>query len=137
MTFFGQDDLDTMFADSPNVITATPPGDGAQPISGRCLFNESDEVKLEAHDFGGQIMHLCRVYVKTTDFGFLKGEMSCAVDGRSFTVWKPLQEGDGAITQILLREVEEVPGVANGVILENGIDSLTLEDGASRILLEV
>jgi hypothetical protein len=105
MTFFGESDLDTMFADSPNLITATPPGEGASPLSGPCLFYESDELKLEAHDFGGQIMHLCRAYVKTSVFGFLVGDRPCTVDGRSFVVWKRLQEGDGAVTQFLLREV--------------------------------
>jgi|ERR671924_847487 hypothetical protein len=106
MIFFGEADLDTMFADSPNVITAN---DGTVVVSGPCLFNESDEVRLETPESGGQIMHLCRAYVKTRTFGFLKGEMGCTVDGRDFLVWKRLQEGDGAVTQLLLRETTVLP----------------------------
>jgi hypothetical protein len=101
MPYFAEADIATMLADSPNVISAT---NGETPVIGPCLFNESDEVILEGRDAGGNIAHMCRAYVETTKFAFLVGNSECTVDGRNFTVWKRLQEGDGAITQLLLRE---------------------------------
>ena len=102
MPYFAEADIATMLADSPNVLTAT---NGESVVIGPCLFNESDEVILEGRDAGGNIAHLCRAYVRTTQFGFLVGNLPCSVDGRNFHVWKRLQEGDGAVTQLLLREV--------------------------------
>ena len=99
--YFAEADLATMFADSPHVITAT---NGESEVSGPCEFYESDEVHMADRDTGGNIMRLCRAYVSTTVFGFLVGDAACTIDGRAFMVWKRLQEGDGAVTQFLLRE---------------------------------
>lgn len=101
-TYFAEADLATMFADSPHVISAT--NGESDVITGPCEFYESDEVQMADRDTGGNIMHLCRAYASTNVFGFLVGDAACTIDGRAFTVWKRLQEGDGAVTQFLLRE---------------------------------
>lgn len=116
-TYWNDADIVGSFADSPNLLSAIPPGDPPPPaVVGKCCLYESDELKLEATGAGGVTMHLIRIYAPTTMFGFLDigaavtvgtqdldtGEM---VDGIDYTVWKRLMEGDGAITQMLLREV--------------------------------
>jgi hypothetical protein len=90
-----------MLADSPNVITATPGGGSA--VTGPCLRLESDELKLDSPTSAGVVMRLVRVYVQTSLFGFLEGGTTCNVDGVQYEVWKSLLEGDGALTQLLLR----------------------------------
>jgi hypothetical protein len=99
--FWNDDDIPTMLADSPNVITATP--DVGPPVTGPCLRLESDELKLDSPAAAGVVMRLVRVFVQTTLFGFLEGGKTCNVDGVNYEVWKALMEGDGALTQLLLR----------------------------------
>lgn len=104
MTVYWNDaDIPGMMADSPNVITATP--DVGPVVSDHCLLMESDELKLDAPGAAGSVMRLVRVYVQTSLFGFLEGGKTCNVDGVNYQVWKSLLEGDGAVTQLLLRVV--------------------------------
>jgi hypothetical protein len=99
--FWNDDDIATMLSDSPNVITATPVG--GSPVTGSCLRLESDELKLDSPNSAPLVMHLVRVFVQTSQFGFLVGGSNCNVDGVQYSVWKTLMEGDGALTQLLLR----------------------------------
>jgi hypothetical protein len=99
--FWNDDDIPSMLADSPNVITATP--ESGPPVTGPCLRLESDELKLDSPGSAPLVMHLVRVFVQTTLFGFLVSGSACNVDGVAYTVWKTLMEGDGALTQLLLR----------------------------------
>lgn len=99
--FWNDEDIVDMMSDSPNSITATP--DVGPEVVGQCLFMESDELKLDTPSSAGVIMRLTRVYVQTSLFGFLETGATCSVDGVPYTVWKRLQEGDGAVSQLLLR----------------------------------
>ena len=118
-TFWNDVDIVGSFADSPNLLSAIPPGDPAPPaVVGKCCLYESDELKLEATGAGGVTMHLIRIYVQTSMFGFLDIGSALTVgvldldtgdlvDGINYTVWKRLQEGTGDITQMLLRSAGE------------------------------
>lgn len=102
--FWNDDDIPGMLADSPNVITATP--ESGPPVTGPCLRLESDELKLDSGSSAPLVMHLVRVFVQTSLFGFVVGGANgttCNVDGVKYTVWKVLMEGDGALSQLLLR----------------------------------
>jgi len=99
--YWNDDDIPSMLADSPNVMTATPVS--GPPVIGPCLFLESDELKLDSPGSAPLVMRLVRVFVQTTLFGFLEGGSTCNVDGVQYSVWKSLMEGDGALTQLLLR----------------------------------
>jgi hypothetical protein len=99
---YQSEDIADQLADSPNLITATPPGDGALPITAPCELRESDEVKLASPSSAPAIMRLVRVYVETAVFGFLVGGYACTVDGVNYTVWERLEEASG-LTQLLLQ----------------------------------
>ena len=99
--FWNDSDIPGMLADSPNVITATP--EIGPAVTGPCLRLESDELKLDSPSSAPLVMRLVRVYVQTTLFGFLDGGSICNVDGVQYEVWKRLMEGDGALSQLLLR----------------------------------
>jgi hypothetical protein len=99
--YWNDSDIVGMMSDSPNVISATP--DGGEAVVGKCLFYESDELKLDAPESAGLTMHLARAYVQTSLYGFVDGGSAVIIDGANYTVWKRLMEGDGAITQLLLR----------------------------------
>jgi hypothetical protein len=99
---YQSEDIPDQLADSPNLITATPPGDGALPITAPCELRESDEVKLASPSSAPAIMRLVRVYVETAVFGFLVGGYACTVDGVNYTVWERLEEASG-LTQLLLQ----------------------------------
>jgi hypothetical protein len=99
---YQSEDIAGQLADSPNVITATPPGLGALPITGSCELRESDELKLATPNAAPAIMRLVRVYVETAMFGFLVGGYACTVDGVNYTVWERLEEASG-LTQLLLQ----------------------------------
>ncbi len=98
MGYFGDADVDTMLADWGHSITIAG-------VTKPCLFDERDEVGLEQNGGAGQIMRVAVVLVKTSDFPNVKNDDACVVDGVSYTVWRRLRQGDGAITELLLRKV--------------------------------
>ncbi len=98
MGYFGDADVDTMLADWGHSITIAG-------VTKPCLFDERDEVGLEQNGCAGQIMRVAVVLVKTSDFPNVKNDDACVVDGVSYTVWRRLRQGDGAITELLLRKV--------------------------------
>lgn len=99
--YFDDESIPSMLADWGNVITATP--DGGQPVTGPCQFNESDELKLDSANSAPTVMRVVRAFVQTTQFGFLEGGATCSIDGVTYEVWKRMLEGDGALSQLLLR----------------------------------
>lgn len=97
MAFFGDADVDTMLTDWGHSITI---GGVTKP----CLFDERDEVGLEQDGGAGQVMRVAVAMIKTSDFPSVKNDDACIVDSLSYTVWRRLLQGDGAITELLLRK---------------------------------
>jgi len=104
---FMSEDIGDQLADSPNSITAVPPG-ATLPFTAPCELRESDELKLASPSSAPSIMRLVRVYVETALFGFLVGGYHCIVDGIEYTVWERLEEASG-LTQLLLQVDQTSP----------------------------
>jgi hypothetical protein len=96
--FFGDADVDTMLADWGHSITIAG-------VTRPCLFDERDAIGLEQDGGAGQIMRVAVATIKTSDFPNVMNDDACVVDGVSYTVWRRLRQGDGAITELLLRKV--------------------------------
>jgi hypothetical protein len=103
MGFFGDDDIPTMFTDSPHSITV---GGVTEP----CWYDVRDEVVLGQGGVGGQLMRLEIATVRTTDFPGVSNDSLCTmhgdpVDDVDFTIYEARKAGDGATTELILRRI--------------------------------
>jgi hypothetical protein len=104
LAFTNDTDIEAMFADSPHTITA-----GA--VTEPCWFDEAQEVVLDDALSGGQITYSPAAIVQTSKFpDVAKGDQVSISDGteaRTFEVWRARRLDDGALKELLLREIEE------------------------------
>lgn len=100
MAFFEDDDIALMLDDSPHSITIGG-------VTAKCFFDERDQIGLDGGS-GGQVMRVAKARVQTSAFPVIAGAAAVVIsdsDGnRNFTVWYPQLVGDGAFTDVYLRE---------------------------------
>ncbi len=98
MVFFEEADIDTVLADSPDVITIAS-------VTEPCLFDDHEEIALEQDGGGGQVVRVTVAQVKTTAFPNVKGDDPVQVNSIEYKVWRALVQDDKATTKLLLRKV--------------------------------
>lgn len=96
MSFWFEDDIDTMLEDSPNSMTVNAV---TQPV----WFDDSDEAMLsEGAGYTAQIINIRAVNYKTAHFPDLKVGDVVSIDGADCKIHKRLKQGDGALTQLIV-----------------------------------
>jgi hypothetical protein len=99
MAVFEDADIETMLADWQNEIS-----DGE--TSALCLFDDSEELLLEQVGAGGQVARKITATIRSSDFPALGANDAVSVDGIAYTIWRRLQLGDGALSELWLRLAE-------------------------------
>jgi hypothetical protein len=99
MTIYNDAEIETMLADWQNQLTS---GEATAP----CLLDDGEELALEMAGGGGQVVRKISATIRTSDFPALQSNDAVSVDGIEYIVWRRLQLGDGALSELWLRLAE-------------------------------